>query len=103
MKRILSIALALCMMLGCAALLGGCNGEKGDNWPVTVGNVTIDKEPQNIVVLSDKLADIVSYIGYDVKMVGRSTECDQDFLYIDRKSTRLNSSHPTTSRMPSSA
>ena len=23
--------------------------------------------------------------------------------YIDRKSTRLNSSHPTTSRMPSSA
>ncbi|MBQ6336264.1 MAG: ABC transporter substrate-binding protein [Ruminococcus sp.] len=82
MKRILSIALALCMMLGCAALLGGCNGEKGDNWPVTVGNVTIDKEPQNIVVLSDKLADIVSYIGYDVKMVGRSTECDQDFLYI---------------------
>ena len=24
-------------------------------------------------------------------------------LYVDRKSTRLNSSHPTTSRMPSSA
>ena len=23
--------------------------------------------------------------------------------YVDRKSTRLNSSHPTTSRMPSSA
>ena len=26
-----------------------------------------------------------------------------EFLYVDRKSTRLNSSHPTTSRMPSSA
>ena len=28
---------------------------------------------------------------------------DRDFVYEDRKSTRLNSSHPTTSRMPSSA
>ena len=27
----------------------------------------------------------------------------QDFYMSDRKSTRLNSSHPTTSRMPSSA
>ena len=26
-----------------------------------------------------------------------------DDEYLDRKSTRLNSSHPTTSRMPSSA
>ena len=26
-----------------------------------------------------------------------------EYLYPDRKSTRLNSSHPTTSRMPSSA
>ena len=25
------------------------------------------------------------------------------FYFLDRKSTRLNSSHPTTSRMPSSA
>ena len=28
---------------------------------------------------------------------------DLDPEYLDRKSTRLNSSHPTTSRMPSSA
>ena len=28
---------------------------------------------------------------------------DNDYYDIDRKSTRLNSSHPTTSRMPSSA
>ena len=33
------------------------------------------------------------------------TEAATDFIYcsVDRKSTRLNSSHPTTSRMPSSA
>ena len=28
---------------------------------------------------------------------------DENFIIEDRKSTRLNSSHPTTSRMPSSA
>ena len=27
----------------------------------------------------------------------------EEQLFVDRKSTRLNSSHPTTSRMPSSA
>ena len=29
--------------------------------------------------------------------------CQQLYTMVDRKSTRLNSSHPTTSRMPSSA
>ena len=32
-----------------------------------------------------------------------NSEYTYDFKQIDRKSTRLNSSHPTTSRMPSSA
>ena len=30
-------------------------------------------------------------------------ERELDFIYRDRKSTRLNSSHPLSSRMPSSA
>lgn len=82
MKRVLSIALALCMLASCAVFFSGCTGAKSGEYPVTVGGVTIDREPQNIVVLNDVLADIISYIGYDVKMVGRSAECDQDFLYI---------------------
>lgn len=82
MKRILSIALALCVLLSCAALLGGCSQEESKDWPVTIGDVTIDKEPENLVVLSDGVADIVSYLGYDIKMVGRAAEVDQDFLYV---------------------
>ena len=31
------------------------------------------------------------------------TGCNQGFVVLDRKSTRLNSSHAITSRMPSSA
>ena len=82
MKRILSIVLTLCMLLSCAAIFGGCNSKTSNDWPVTIGDVTIDKEPQNIVVLNDVFADIISYIGYDVKMVGRSEECDQEFLHV---------------------
>lgn len=82
MKRIISSVLALCILLTCAAIFVGCNKESGGEWPVTVREVTISKEPKNIVVLNDGLADIISYIGYDIKMVGRSSECDQDFLYV---------------------
>ena len=34
---------------------------------------------------------------------GEPGEQPENLLYVDRKSTRLNSSHPTESRMPSSA
>lgn len=82
MKRTLSILLSLCLILSAMSLLAGCNKAGGSGYPVEVAGVTIDKEPANIVVLNDDLADIVSYIGYDIKMVGRSAECDQDFLYV---------------------
>lgn len=82
MKRVLSIALALCMLLSCAVFFTGCSVTGSSEYPVTVRDTVIEKEPQNIVVLNDVLADVVSYIGYDIKMVGRSTECDQDFLYV---------------------
>ena len=82
MKRILSIVTAACMLIVCMALPAGCSVESTGEYPVTFGDVTIDREPQNIVVLNDDIADIISYIGYDIKMVGRSVECDQDFLSI---------------------
>ena len=66
-----------------AIFFSGCTAaENSKDWPVTVGGATIDKEPQNIVVLNDCFADIISYIGYDIKMVGRSDECDQEFLHV---------------------
>ena len=83
MKRTLSLLLAVCLLLSCAAIFAGCDQKTNSNdFPVTFGDVTIESEPTAIVVLNDDLADIISYIGYDVKMVGRSEECDQDFLYV---------------------
>ncbi len=83
MKRALSFLLALCLLASCAAIFAGCKQEKSNkDFPVTFGEVTIQQEPQAIVVLSDKLADVISYIGYDIKMVGRSEECTQEFLQV---------------------
>ena len=82
MKRTLAILLSLALLLGCAAVLSGCSENKVEEYPVTYGDVVIEKEPEAIVVLNDCAADIISYIGYDVKMAGRSSVCDQSFLSV---------------------
>lgn len=81
-KKTLSLLLTVIMILTMALCL--CSCEKGENaeYPVTIGDVTITEEPLNIVVLSDCMADIISYMGYDIKMVGRSIEASQEFLSI---------------------
>lgn len=82
MKRILSIVLSVCVLLSCAVIFAACDTKNSKDWPVEMNGVTIDKEPENIVVLNDVHADVISYIGYNIKMVGRSAECDQDFLHV---------------------
>ena len=79
MKRIISVLLAAVMVCTAVVLFAGC----GDgNYPVTVANITIDKEPEAIVVLDPSAADIISYMNYDGKIVGRSTEVDQSYLSV---------------------
>ena len=87
-KRVISILLCIIMIACCTLCLGACKSEASENYPVTVSGVTIESEPENIVVLSDCLADIISYIkqdshmSYDVKMVGRNAETTQEFLSV---------------------
>ena len=69
-KKILSFLLA-CLMIFSAFGFAGCS-QGNEDYPVTVGNVKFEKEPSNIVVLSDNLSDIISNMGYDVRMVGKS-------------------------------
>ena len=82
MKRSISFFLILAILLSCAVIFSGCSTAVDRNYPVTVGDVTLNSEPKNIVVLNDCVADIISCIGYDEKFVGRSSECDQDYLRI---------------------
>ena len=82
LKKILSLILCICLLASMALCLCSCKDSSNGEYPVTIGDITIEAEPLNIVVLSDCFADIISYIGYDVKMVGRSIECDQEFLSV---------------------
>ena len=79
MKRIISVLLAAVMVCTAVVIFAGC----GDgNYPVTVANITIDKEPEAIVVLDPSAADIISYMNYDGKIVGRSDDVNQSFLSV---------------------
>ncbi len=79
-SRIVSVILAAVMVLGCTALFSSC-GEKA-NFPVKIGDITIETEPKNVVVLDKNLADIISAIGYNTKLVGRSNEVNQNGITL---------------------
>ena len=55
--------------------------------------------------LAENAPDITEIDGADAlyEAGGIIAESERNAASLDRKSTRLNSSHPTTSRMPSSA
>ena len=78
-KKLISIVLAAALVLSAAVALSGCGN---DEYPVEVANIKIDSEPKNIVVLDAPTADIISYMGYDRKLVGRSDEVTQEWLSV---------------------
>ena len=77
MKKIISFLLAAAVAVTSAAALAGCAGTE---YPVEIANIQINKEPENIVVLDANTADIIAYMGYDGKIVGRSDQVDQQDL-----------------------
>lgn len=79
MKKLISGILCAAVALGSTLALTAC----GDgNYPVKIANLTIEKEPNSIVVLDPCSADIISFMNYDVKIVGRSAEVDQKQLAV---------------------
>ena len=76
-NKFVSLLLAGAVAVSAAALLTGCGGK---DFPVEIANYTIKEEPKNVVVLDAATADIMSYIGYDRKFSGRSSEVTQQAL-----------------------
>jgi iron complex transport system substrate-binding protein len=79
MKKIVSLTLTAAFAGSIMLTFAGCGDS---NYPVQVANVIIEEEPKNIVVLDPYAADIISFMGYDVKMIGRSDEVNQEWLSI---------------------
>ena len=65
-KRIISVTLAAVFVLASVLSFSGC---QESDYPVDVANITIENEPENIVVLDPSAADIISYMEYDVNYV----------------------------------
>lgn len=78
-KKIISLSLVIALALSVMVTFSGCGDE---NYPVEVANLVIESEPENIVVLDAPTADIIDYMGYSVKMVGRSDEVDQEWMNV---------------------
>ena len=79
MRKIITGILCAAVLLCSAIGLAGCgDGE----YPVQIANLKIDREPKSIVVLDPCSADIISYMSYDVKIVGRSSDVDQKYLSV---------------------
>lgn len=78
-KKIISLLLVIALALSVMVTFAGCGDE---NYPVEVANLVIESEPENIVVLDAPTADIIDYMNYSVKMVGRSDEVDQEWMNV---------------------
>lgn len=78
-KKIVSILLVGILAVSSAAMFSGCGD--GD-YPVQVANFEIQEQPTKVVALDPYAADIISYIGYDVNMIGRSDEVNQEWLSV---------------------
>lgn len=69
MKKILGIITALFLLAFCS----GCELFTTD-YPVEIGNTTIKKQPESVVVLSENTAFAVEAMGYSDKIIGAPSE-----------------------------
>ena len=77
MKKLVSVLLAATVALSSALMMTGCEEQE---YPVSIANYTIEKEPQNVVVLDPVTADIMAYMDFERKFAGRSEAVTQPEL-----------------------
>lgn len=80
MKKFTAVILSVLLLGLCLCGFTSCGGNK--EFPVTVQEIEIKEEPLNVVVLSKNLADVLTCIGYDGKLVGRSDQVNQQGIEV---------------------
>ena len=91
-----TLSIPLFLILFCCML--GCRNKHHNKMDETARDLPQIKDSGELVVLT--LYSSTSYFIYRGQEMGFQYELSEQ---LDRKSTRLNSSHSTSSRMPSSA
>jgi len=85
-KKITAIFLCILIVTGALAACGPKNdissGAGVKDFPVTIGNVTINQEPKGAVVLSPNVADVILAMQYEIQLKAKSAECTQSDLAV---------------------
>lgn len=85
MRKFLPLGLCILLLM---VVFAGCAGEQqpsssaedepevDSNWPVTVGSVSVQSQPERVLSLSPSLTEILYALGLQEGLIGRSDYCD---------------------------
>lgn len=86
LKKLTAAFLAACLT---AAVFAGCapqnnisSGAGAQDYPVTIGSVTLKAAPKGVAVLSENLADVVLSLDYEIQLKAKSADCTQSDLSV---------------------
>jgi iron complex transport system substrate-binding protein len=79
---ILSALLVAGLAAGCANQAALPTGPSVKEYPVTIGDVTISKQPAGAVVLSPNTASVILALGYETQLKAKSADCTQSDLSV---------------------
>ena len=79
---LLSAVLIVSAFTGCAGKGNISSGAAEQDFPVTIGTVTLKSEPAGIAVFSPSLADVILAMGYEISLKAKSKDCDQEDLSV---------------------
>ncbi len=86
LKKITAVFLCISFLLSAFAACGPQNdissGAGVQDYPVTVGSVTIKEKPTGVAVLSENLADVILAMDYEVSLKAKSAQCTQSDLSV---------------------
>jgi ABC-type Fe3+-hydroxamate transport system, periplasmic component len=86
LKKITAAVVAVCLT---AAVFAGCgpkndisSGAGAQDFPVTIGSVTLRAQPAGVAVLSPNLADVILSMDYEIQLKAKSADCTQSDLAV---------------------
>ena len=78
----LSAILAAGMLMACGPKNDISSGAGEKDFPVKIGEVTINQEPSGVAVLSPNLADVILTMDYEVSLKAKRADCTQSDLAV---------------------
>ncbi len=79
---ILCVCLTAVIFTGCGPKNDISSGKGEQEYPVTIGTVTLKAQPTGVAVLSPNLASVVLALDYEIQLKAKSADCTQSDLSV---------------------